>query len=265
LHEGAFLVVLHALGQCLIRTAITTISPRADMCFALGSYLTRERGTRVPRRHIEKLFWPAMRAADASHSLSELIHKLRRKGLHIYRDESACIWLPRDAASIDVDLLSTEEPAKLAERDLSILPGYSPRASPAFNDWVDEWRDDLHLRLVEIVAAAMTRASASSDWPVALLLANKALKMEPDHPAALLARARAAEHLARGNRNARLSVPSDAPAQRMAAQLHERSSTEKWPERRSVISTSDDTTLVGRAESMTTLRTLAEHVFSGKV
>ena len=259
------MVVLHALGQCLIRTAITTISPRADMCFALASYLTRERGNRVPRRQIEKLFWPAMRAADASHSLSELIHKLRRKGLHIQRDESACIWLPRDAAAIDIDLLSTEEPAKLAERDLSILPGYSPRASSAFNDWVDEWRDDLHLRLLEIVIAAMTRASISSDWPVTLLLANKALKLDPEHPAALLIRARAAEHLARRSRASPPTLAKSEAAASSVAQLHEGASTGRWAARRAVAPAADDTTLVGRAEAMESLRVQATRAFNGRV
>ena len=263
--EGAFLVVLHALGQCLIRTAITTISPRADMCFALGSYLTRERGNRVPRRQIEKLFWPAMRAADASHSLSELIHKLRRKGMHIQRDESACIWLPRDAASIDIDQLSTEEPARLAERDLSILPGYSPRASSAFNDWVDEWRGDLHLRLLNIVVAGMTRASASSDWPVTLSLANKALKLDPEHPSALLARARAAEQLARQNRESRQAAVPGVADERAVAQLRESASAVKWPDRRTVAAANDDTALVGRTQSMERLQAQATRTFNGKV
>lgn len=263
--EGAFLVVLHALGQCLIRTAITTISPRAEMCFALGSYLTRERGNRVPRRQIEKLFWPAMRAADASHSLSELIHKLRRKGMHIQRDESACIWLPRDAASIDIDQLSTEEPAQLAERDLSILPGYSPRASSAFNDWVDEWRGDLHLRLLNIVVAGMTRASASSDWPVTLSLANKALKLDPEHPSALLARARAAEQLARQNRESRQAAVPGVADERAVAQLRESASAVKWPDRRTVAAASDDTALVGRTQSMERLQAQATRTFNGKV
>ncbi|MEO8945890.1 MAG: hypothetical protein ABI338_05280, partial [Gemmatimonadaceae bacterium] len=77
-----------------------------------------------------------MRAADASHSLSELIRKLRRKGIHIQRDEAACIWLPRDAVSIDIEALGTEPPTSIAVRDLSVLPGYEPRASDAFNDWV---------------------------------------------------------------------------------------------------------------------------------
>ena len=132
------MVVLHALGQCLIRTAITTITPRADMCFALASYLTRERGNRIPRRRLEQLLWPRMRAADASHSLSELIHKLRRKGVVVHRDDASCIWLPREAASIDVESLRSEPATTIASRDLSLLPGYEPRASAAFNDWVDE-------------------------------------------------------------------------------------------------------------------------------
>ncbi|HEY5087936.1 MAG TPA: helix-turn-helix domain-containing protein, partial [Gemmatimonadaceae bacterium] len=105
------------------------------MCFALASYLTRERGKRVPRRLLEALFWPRMHASDASHSLSELIHKLRRKGLPIQRDDASCIWLPRDAAAIDIESLSAESLETIADRDLSILPGYEPRTSAEFSDW----------------------------------------------------------------------------------------------------------------------------------
>ena len=172
------MIVLHALGQCLIRTAMATVTPRADMCFALGAYLTRERGNRVPRRLIESLFWPDAHAGVASHCLSELIHKLRRRGFPIQRDGAACIWLPREAVSVDIDNLSSEQPASIASRDLTILPGYSPSASPSFSDWVDDWRGQLQLRVLDEVVTAAERAILAEDWSIALALANQALNLD---------------------------------------------------------------------------------------
>ncbi|MCA1648540.1 MAG: AAA family ATPase, partial [Chloroflexi bacterium] len=172
------MVVLHALGQCLIRTAVTTITPRAEMCFSLASYLTRERGKRVPRRFLETLLWPRMHAADASHSLSELIHKLRRKGVPIQRDDAACIWLPREAVALDIESLSAEPLADMARKDLAILPGYEPSASPAFNDLIDEWRGQMQRHVLTEVVTALARAAATEDWHTTLALAEQALRLD---------------------------------------------------------------------------------------
>ncbi len=235
------------------------------MCFALGSYLTRERGSRVPRRRLEKLFWPAVRADDASHSLSELIRKLRQKGVHIRRDDAACVWLPRDAAAIDIDLLASEEPAALAERDLSILPGYAPRSSPAFNDWVDEWRDDMHARVVEIVTGATAKASAAGDWLIALTLADKILKLDPANHAALVARARAAEKLAQRGRDTGRQSEHDGVGGSAVARLRENLAIPSWSSGRPRGPGAEDTALVGRDETMERLRAQARKAFGGNV
>lgn len=259
------MVILHALGQCLIRTAVTTITPRADMCFALASYLTRERGKRVPRRLLETLFWPGMRAADASHSLSELIHKLRRKGVLIERDAAACIWIPREAAAIDVESLSAEAPAAIADRDLSVLPGYAPRASAAFNDWVDEWRGHMQLRVLNDVVAAISRSIAARDWTLALALADQALKLDAENEAALLARARAAEQLARNDRASDNAAERRRPAHHVAPLIREGTSLTSWAVRRSDSLAADDTPLVGRESQMERLRNQATRALHGAV
>ena len=253
------MVLLHALGQCLIRTAVTTITPRADMCFALASYLTRERGKRVPRRLLEALFWPGIATADASHSLSELIHKLRRKGVLIERDGASCIWLPREVAAVDVDSLSVEPLVSMATRDLSVLPGYSPRASAAFNDWVDEWRGHMQLRVLDDVVGAIARASNARDWGLALALADQALRIDEENEPALLARARAAEQLTRSNR------PADNTINGVATQLRERKATNGWPTRESRSLATDDTALVGREQQMGRLLSEATQALRGAV
>ncbi|HEY8309351.1 MAG TPA: AAA family ATPase, partial [Gemmatimonadaceae bacterium] len=259
------MVVLHALGQCLFRTAVTTITPRADMCFALASYLTRQRGTRVPRRWLETFLWPSISAADASHSLSELIHKLGRKGLPIQRDDAACLWIPREAVTIDVDTLGSEAPSVLAARDLAILPGYSPRASPALSDWVDDWRGDIQLRLLDHVITATSHAAADSDWHVSLTLADKALQIDPQSEPALFARAHAAERLARTSRKPTLNyVPSELANSTRPMPLRECGRDGAWMSKGTKVVV-PDAPLVGRDQQLAQLLIQVDGVLRGEI
>ncbi|MEO7218908.1 MAG: ATP-binding protein [Gemmatimonadaceae bacterium] len=259
------LIVLHVLGQCLIRTAVTSVTPRADMCFALASYLTRERGRRFPRRTIEKFFWPGIRSGDASHSLSGLLHKLRDRGFTIHRDDASCIWLPRDAATMDVESLATEPLAHLAERDLAVLPGYCPRTSANYSDWVDEWRDELQSRVLREVVAATSRAANSRDWELTIALARQALTIDPTNVRALSARAGAAAQLARAN-TATMEVSTRLqPDEHSIAHVRECVAFSEWPARRLLGTATRDTQLVGRADQMRRLREQAMRVLHGEV
>ncbi|MEO6865575.1 MAG: AAA family ATPase, partial [Gemmatimonadaceae bacterium] len=258
------MVVLHALGQCLIRTAITTITPRAEMCFALASYLTRERGKRVPRRLLEALFWPGVAAVDASHSLSELIHKLRSKGVHIERDGASCVWIPREAVTVDIESLSAEPPTAIADRDLSILPGYAPRASAAFNDWVDEWRGQMQLRVLADVVSAISDSTTARDWRLTLALADQALQLDAESEPALLARARAAEQLARNSRPLDRVIEPTASPNSAAARLQESSPATRWRAKPLAPITDRDTKLVGREREMERLCSQGIQTLRGK-
>ncbi|MEO7040641.1 MAG: AAA family ATPase [Gemmatimonadaceae bacterium] len=235
------------------------------MCFALTAYLTRQRGTRVSRRTIERFFWPTMRGGDAAHSLSELIHKLRRKGVMIQRDDASCIWLPRDAASIDIDSLCLEPHSLIAEKDLSILPGYAPRSSPAFNDWVDEWRDQLQLRVLHDVVAATSTAAAQQDWSLALSLANQALKLDPDNESALRIRALAAGSLSRESPSSVTREKLIVRSAPIATQLREPTHISKWRRQASMSAAALDTPLVGRELPAKRLRNEAERALRGDV
>jgi hypothetical protein len=201
------------------------------------------------------LFWPRMRAADASHSLSELIHKLRGKGVHIHRDEAACIWLPRESAKIDIESLCIESPSVLADRDLSILPGYSPRLSPVFADWVDEWRSDMRMRVLDEVVSSIAQSSASRDWPVTIRLADQALRIDPTNNVALHARGRAAEQLARDHRSAAIYDSNNIHSIAASVnKLRENAIGRSLVPRSPLKKISDDTPLVGREALMDRLR-----------
>jgi hypothetical protein len=262
------LVVLHLIGQSLIRTAVARITPRADLCFALASYLARERGKRVPRRVIERILWPVMPPLDAAHSLSELIHKLRTKGVAIARDDASCIWLPRESTILDIDTIAEQPLAELATRDLTILPGYSPHVSPAYNDWLDDWRAHLHVLLIDEVVAGISRAKAGRDWRLMIDLARQALNLDPDNESAVVARATAAEQIARETHTGERAIARRNGWHRSAARLRESTPRARLSQpnaSNTAARHTQDTPLVGRDLQMLRLRSNAMHTLDGGV
>lgn len=209
------MVVLHALGECVIRTAVATITPRADIGFALATRLIAERGKRVSRQALLALFWPASSPSSSAHALSEALHKLRLKGLPVRADDTNCVWVAREAVSTDIERLVTEPPHALVDRDLTILPGYSPSVSAGFEDWLDDWRVELRHNLVAGLANATERAEDEGDGRTVMRLAEQLLKLDPGNEAALTATAGAVESLRRSTGQRRRSlatIADDAPA-----------------------------------------------------
>lgn len=203
------MVILHALGQCLIRTSVATIGPRAELGFALATRLIAERGRRFTRRHLTALFWPDAEEQKAAHSLSEALHRLRARGVPIESDPAQSVWIPRDAVALDVDHIRDANPADLAKCDFTVLPGFDPKGSPELADWADEFRHQLRVRTVQNLGVAMRRAERADDWASAMALAEHALRLDPRDPEALDARARAADAL-----RARRPAATDAAAVR---------------------------------------------------
>lgn len=205
------MVILHALGQCLIRTSVASIGPRAELGFALATRLIADRGRRLTRRYLTALFWPDADEHRAAHSLSEALHRLRARGIPIESDPSHAVWLSRDAAGLDVERIPEIAPPDLARCDFSILPGFDPHGSSALMDWADEFRHHLRVETVRNTAIVIRRAEREGDWPNALALAEHVLRLDPEDPDALDARARAAEALRRSNptsANGRPTPPS---------------------------------------------------------
>lgn len=197
------MIVLHALGQCLIRTGVATIGPRAELGFALATRLIADRGRRLTRRYLTALFWPDADEQKAAHSLSEALHRLRARGVPIETDASHAVWVPRESAALDVDRIPDVAPAELAKCDFTVLPGFEPTGSPELEDWADEFRYQLRVQTVRHIGAAIARAEQAGDWANALALAEHVLRLDPEDPDALAAMARAADGL-----RSRRSTPS---------------------------------------------------------
>ena len=183
----------------------------------------------------------------------------------IQRDDASCIWLPRDAASMDIDSLSREPHRLMAEKDLSILPGYAPRSSAAFNDWVDEWRDQLRLRVLKDVVAAANAAATQQDWSLALALANQVLKLDPTDETALRIRARSADHLSREPVVTPIPSIRIGPGSAVAQRLQESAMIPGWRTRASMSAAQQDTAMVGRELPVQRLRSNAKSTLQGEV
>lgn len=194
------MVILHALGQCLIRTSVASIGPRAELGFALATRLIADRGRRLTRRYLTALFWPDSDEQRAAHSLSEALHRLRARGIPIESDPSHAVWISRDAAALDVERIPEIAPSDLARCDFSILPGFDPQGSSALLDWADEFRHHLRVETIRNTATVIRRAEREGDWTSALTLAEHVLRLDPEDSDALAARASAAEALRAGHR-----------------------------------------------------------------
>ncbi len=180
------MVVLHALGQCAIRTAVTTINPRAHLGFSLAIYLIAERGKRIARSELMRFFWPRKTRSEAAHHLSGALHKLSNKGFPLRRHGPTEVSMLRYAATTDVERLATCSPAEVAAHDLSLLPGYEPRASGSFRDWLDDWVTETHRSLSHTLICAMHKAANERDVRTALALADRLLDVDPDSTHAML-------------------------------------------------------------------------------
>ena len=205
------MVILHALGQCLIRTSVASIGPRAELGFALATRLIADRGRRLTRRYLTALFWPDSDEQRAAHSLSEALHRLRARGIPIESDPSHAVWISRDAAALDVERIPEIAPSDLARCDFSILPGFDPQGSSALLDWTDEFRHHLRVETIRNTAIVIRRAEREGDWTSALTLAEHVLRLDPEDSDALTARASAAEALRAGHRTDATRTSSPVP------------------------------------------------------
>jgi predicted ATPase len=254
-------VVLHALGQCAIRTEETTITPRADVGFALAAHLIAERGKRVPRTALLTMFWPTVPIPTASHTLNEALRKLRRKGVPICSAETRSVYLPRGIATTDIEQLARDTPRDILEYDLTILPGYAPNGSPRFQDWLDNWRRSLCHRLVESLLAAMDRAMVDNDWPTIIGLAARVLDLEPGNQDALAATANAAPiaHRRRTPYPVRIQSPPVRAASRgssSVSQVREQYLNGRWKLPEEGFPAARDTPIVGRDHDVANLKHL---------
>ncbi len=185
------MVTLRALGNAEIETAITTLTPSQEIAFATALYLVLERGKRVSRSRLASLLWPCGAEPVRAHRLRQTILQLKKLGIVIHADRNNLQLLTHDARS-DLDALSTTSPTIPAgAAQVEFLPGYSPRCSETFRDWVDARREEIHAAMTRILVRDLEKARLKGDWIGVEKISSHCLVLDSFNETAVLAQAEA--------------------------------------------------------------------------
>jgi DNA-binding SARP family transcriptional activator len=180
------MIHLHTLGETLITVGEKEVRPSAPLVFAALLYLGVERGRRVPRAALRELFFPESDERSGSHSVRQLLYKLRQLGAPLNADDTS---VALDASAIS-DAMAMLDSAPVDLLRGGFLPSYRPEFSEAFSEWVRSSRDHGTARIIRAVAARMTRAYVAGSEAEALSLAAILLLHDPLNEEATLTKAK---------------------------------------------------------------------------
>ena len=181
---------LRALGKTEIATDVTTITPSQEIIFASALYLVLERQRRTPRGRLAELLWPNVQPSARNHRLRQTLLQLKKLGFPVVADRDRVALAPKEILS-DIDRIA-EEAAALPHGDcLEFLPGYSPRFSEPFRDWVDVKRSEVNSLSSRALLATLAAERGRANWKGVEELARGVLRLDPFNESAVLAMAEA--------------------------------------------------------------------------
>jgi hypothetical protein len=251
------MIELRALGSSEIGTGVTTLTPSHRIVFAAALYLVLERGKPVSRSRFASLLWPNAADKTRAHRLRQTILQLKKVGVVVRADRDNVQLSQHDARS-DVDALPPTDallPNGLAS--FEFLPGYDPRFSEPFRDWVDAKRVEAHAAVTRILVRSLRNARSRGDWVGVERFALQCLVLDQFNEVAVLAQAEGAA-MCGGKRRAVAildryidEVGSSRPELKLPATLLRRRVAEQIPE--GDIPQIADSPLVGRETEMETL------------
>ncbi|HEX6964740.1 MAG TPA: AAA family ATPase [Gemmatimonadaceae bacterium] len=190
------MIHLLTLGQCAIQVGRSRLAPDAERLFAAALYLVVEHGRPIGRGELTALLWPDAEEARAQHSLRQALYKLKSLGFRFATEHAAIMLAPKDVELDYGIFLKEQRPSSLEELSECIagpcLPGYAPRISSQFNEWLDRLRDVVHSALRRALVAGIVAKRARADWGAVEALSRKCLSLDPLNEEATLAVAEAA-------------------------------------------------------------------------
>lgn len=252
---------LETIGTVGIDLDDRRIGPSAGRPFALLLYLASRGGQPTSRRVLEDLLFPsAMR--ERSHSLRQLLYRLRRLGLPVEADDDQ-VSLAVDRISVDwQDLLNAGAvgESQLEQLTRGLFPGYSPDISEGFREWLDVERTNIVLRLIRLLTAQLAQRRTAGQWDRVETTARALLALDPLSEEGTLAKA---EGLAlAGSKSAALDlideylreVGEEQQRLRLIPSAVRRRISDRLPDE---TRTADERQFVGREEPMRVLGALA--------
>ena len=186
------MIRLRSLGESVIQVRDIRVGPESEVLFGALLYLLVARGRQIPRSVLIELFWPGPDENASRHCARQLLYRLRQIGVPLEGDNgSVAISLPN--AELDYEaLLAADEPdAVMGRSAIVFLPGYAPRLSPRFDEWLEEHREHVHGRLRKTLLRRVKEARSEARWSDVEMLARQCLSCDPLNEEATLALAEA--------------------------------------------------------------------------
>ena len=262
------MITLHALGNAEIKTSVTTLTPSQEIVFAAALYLILERGQRVSRTRLASVLWPRAAQKVGAHRLRQTILQLKKLGIVVQADRNNLQLLQHDACS-DVDSLfrtSASLPSDAPSGEF--LPGYAPRCSESFRDWVDTKREQIHNALTGILVRDLERARLKGDWIGVENISSRCLVLDAFNETAVLAQAEATAMRGGKRRAVEIldryieDVGANHEELRLPASLLRRRVVERFPDK--AVLQNGDPPFVGRESEMEALTAKLEAAKTGR-
>ncbi|HEV2180362.1 MAG TPA: AAA family ATPase [Gemmatimonadaceae bacterium] len=190
------MIHLVGLGHAVITVGVTRLTQASETLFASALLFVREAGKPIERHRIIELLWPRASVQRANHRLRQTLYRLNTLGAAL-RSDRGHITLPARSAQSDFgEVLAagrSADPHRVAELVQGpFLPGYAPRFSPSFSEWLERERDVVTSGLRRVLVAAIGTQRERNDWAAVERLATRCLLLDPLNEEATLALAEAA-------------------------------------------------------------------------
>jgi DNA-binding SARP family transcriptional activator len=189
------MLTLRTIGSISIEVDGSRIPQTNQQVHSALVYLVINRGKLIPRRTLGALFFPNAADDNASHSLRQLIYRVRKFAPNV-DSTSSDLRLQADSATWDVDAILTRghaSPDELKLLAFGYLPDYCPQHSPTFAQWLEDHRSDVTATLRGILVRQLQSVRSRNDYASLETVARACLALDPFNEEATLA---AAESLA---------------------------------------------------------------------
>ncbi len=186
-------ILVRALGDCVIETPISTLTPNQDIVFAAALFFVFNRHRKITRDSIEHVIWPELeQSSRAHHRLRQTILKLKEAGFPIIRDNGFLASKLPIVADFDQFVASARDKTYgNLPASFELLPGYVPRISTPYAHWVDEKRMEVNAALVRVLLGHIHHARDRGEWEQVEALTKSCGVIDPYNEEAVLARAEA--------------------------------------------------------------------------
>ncbi|MHB1864124.1 MAG: AAA family ATPase, partial [Gemmatimonadaceae bacterium] len=195
------MIFLHTLGVAVIHVGVRHVLPSASRGFGSLLYLALEPGRAIPRDELQSVLFPEHGRDAGAHSLRQLIYRMRHLGAPIVTQGDS-LSIPPDLVRTDFAQVHEEEhpsPQFLEAASKGFLPGYSPRFSQPYSEWLDAQRVRIMHDVRQGLLGQLGHFRVQARWRDLEPIARACLAMDPLNEEATLA---LAESLALSGRKA---------------------------------------------------------------